>query len=424
MNRHFILAAFLFSYMLLQNKDVSAQTGKIEGTNIAFTLPGDKWILKARDRSLGQSTDAYFIEPAAGSKETPPSILIMVEKLSQKIYGNDYFLNKIKAAKIKPAHFYGKTVEDGVSMPLLNGRLCKGFNGIDSMYFACDVAGLQAVMILCSSTQNTFSKYNADFKSFLGSLKYDFQKENKTETPKTTSSPPGKITDNSCSYFPVMSGMKFNYIRNDMSGDHSVVESYTVVKDKTLKSGKIIKGYKINTTVANRNNTIIYYYCEGGSVKMYSEMPAYNTYIKEYEEDYSVLPSDYNKPDYKKTPIWETEKYGSGKYLSFTELKNGGEGTEWTDRQVVNNNPVTISSEITETGLSLTVRGKKYSPVIHVERTVTINYMGEDMDLNTQDIYYAKGVGKIKVVEHGKDLLMGNSFTTTQELVSYNIPAK
>lgn len=155
--------------------------------------------------------------------------------------------------------------------------------------------------------------------------------------------------------------------------------------------------------MANRNNTIIYYYCEDGSVKMYSEMPAYNTYIKEYVEDYSILPSDYNKPDYKKTPVWETEKTGSGKYLSFTELKNGGEGTEWTDRQVVNSNPVTISSEVVETGLSLTVRGKNYSPVIHVERTVTIEYLGEEMELNTQDIYYAKGVGKIKVVEKGKE---------------------
>jgi len=217
--------------------------------------------------------------------------------------------------------------------------------------------------------------------------------------------------------------MKFTYKRNDMTGEHNIVESYTVAKDKTLKSGKIIKGYKINTTVANRNNTIIYYYCDNGSIKMYSEMPAYNTYIKEYEEDYSVLPADYNKPDYKKTPVWETEKYGSGKYLSFTELKDGGEGTEWADRQVVNNNPVTINNEIVETGLSLTVQGKNYSPVIHVERTVTINYLGEDMELNTQDIYYAKGVGKIRVVEKGKDLLMGNSFTTTQELVSHNLPA-
>ncbi|MEP7372392.1 MAG: hypothetical protein ABI675_03315 [Chitinophagaceae bacterium] len=218
--------------------------------------------------------------------------------------------------------------------------------------------------------------------------------------------------------------MKFTYLRNDMGGEHSIVESYTIVKDKTLKSGKLIKGYKINTTIANRNNTIIYYYCEDGSVKMYSEMPAYNTHIKEYVEDYSVFPSDYNKPEYKKTPVWETEKYGSGKYLSFTELKDGGVGTGWTDRQVVNNNPVTITSEIIETGLSLTVRGKTYSPVMHVERTVTINYLGEDMELNTQDIYYAKGVGKIKVVEKGNDLLMGNSFTTTQELVSHNLPAQ
>ncbi len=425
MNRHFLFAAFVFSYMLLQNINLFAQTGKIEGTNITFTLPSDKWVLKVSERSQGRSTNAYIIEPAAGSKEEPPTILILVEKLFQKIYGNDYFLNKISAARIKPAHFYDKTVEDGVSMPLLNGRLCKGFDGKDSVYFACDVQGLQAVMILCSSPQNTFPKYIADFKSFLGSLKYGFQNENKPNI-SNTKSPSAAVNDagNSCSYFPVVNGMKFTYMRKDMTGEHTVVESYTVAKDKTLKSGKVIKGYKINTTVANRNNTIIYYYCEDGSVKMYSEMPAYNTYIKEYEEDYSILPSDYNKPDYKKTPIWETEKYGSGKYLSFTELKDGGEGTEWTDRQVVNNNPVTISSEITETALSLSVRGKTYSPVLHVERTVTINYLGEDMELNTQDIYYAKGVGKIKVVEKGKDLLMGNSFTTTQELVSYNIPVK
>ena len=56
--------------------------------------------------------------------------------------------------------------------------------------------------------------------------------------------------------------MKFTYTRNDMAGQHSIVESYTAVADKAFKSGKIVKGYKINTTVANRNNTILYYYCE------------------------------------------------------------------------------------------------------------------------------------------------------------------
>ena len=152
-------------------------------------------------------------------------------------------------------------------------------------------------------------------------------------------------------------------------------------------------------------------------------MPAYNTYIKTYVEDNSIFPSDYNKPDYQKTPVWETEKYGSGKYLNFIELKAGNIGTEWTDIQVVNDNLVYIHSKITETDLSLMVQGKSYSPVMHVERSVTIKFQGENKLLNTQDIYYAKGVGKIKVIEKGNDLLMGTAFTTTQELVSYNLPA-
>ena len=346
----------------------------------------------------------------------------MVENLSQKVYGHDLFLEKIRLGKIKPVHFYSSSA---VMMPLLGGYLCKGYTGTDSLYFACYVSSTQAIMRLRSSEQNTFAKYEADFISLLGSLKFANQSEIKSDASKTKGdAASSKSAANACGYFPVVHGMKFNYQRNDMTGEHAISESYTAVKEKTLKSGKVIKGYKINTTVANRNNTVIYYYCEGGSVKMYSEMPVYNTYIKEYVEDYSVLPSDYNKPDYKKTPIWETEKYGSGKYLSFTELRADDAGAEWTDRQVVNGNPVTINSEVVETGLSLTVRGKSYSPVIHIERTVTINYLGEDMELNTQNIYYAKGVGKIRVIEKGKDLLLGTSFTTTQELVSYNIPRK
>jgi hypothetical protein len=111
-----------------------------------------------------------------------------------------------------------------------------------------------------------------------------------------------------------------------MMGEQTITETYTAVKDKILKSGKLIKGYRISSSDENRNNTIIYYYCENSSVKMYSEMPLYNTQIKGYVEDYSILPSDQNKPDYKKTPIWETEKTGSGKYLTFTELKDGKVG--------------------------------------------------------------------------------------------------
>lgn len=233
---------------------------------------------------------------------------------------------------------------------------------------------------------------------------------------------PAKNSGSFCSYFPVIDGMKITYSRKDIRGEYSVVESYTAVKEKTLKSGKVIKGYRINTTIPNRNNSLIYYYCEDGSAKMYSEIIGFKTIIKEYVEDYSIRPSEYNLPDYKKTPIWETEKNGTGKYLSATELKAGRIGTTWTDRTAVNGQLVTISSKIIEMGLTLTVRGKTYSPVIHVQRTVVIDDDGDDFELNTQEIYYARGVGKVKVIEKGNDPL-GGKFTTTQELVSHNLPA-
>jgi hypothetical protein len=125
---------------------------------------------------------------------------------------------------------------------------------------------------------------------------------------KATGNNPAAGNGSSCSYFPVVDGMKFTYQRKDMTGDHPVVESYSAVKEKTLKSGRVIKGYKISTTIAKRNNSIIYYYCEEGSMKMYAEIIGFSTIIKEYEEDYSLRPSDYNKPDYKKTPIWKLKK--------------------------------------------------------------------------------------------------------------------
>jgi hypothetical protein len=59
---------------------------------------------------------------------------------------------------------------------------------------------------------------------------------------------------------------------------------------------------------------------------------------------------------------------------------------------------------------------------MHISRTVSVKALGQVMQLNTQDIYYAKGIGKIKMEENGQDLLMG-SYTTTQELISHNLTA-
>lgn len=243
-----------------------------------------------------------------------------------------------------------------------------------------------------------------------------FSQNNDAATKKTTT------TSDFCSYFPVKNGLKFTYRRNNMLGNQTITETYTAVKEKLLKSGKLIKGYKISSNDENRNNTIIYYYCEKGAVKFYSEMPNYITGISGYVEDYSILPSDNNKPDYQKTPIWETEKTGSGKYLSFTELKSGSVGDSWKDVQIVNDNPAIITNTIEGTDLSVTVNGHSYSPVIHISRKVSVKVLGQVMELNTQDVYYAKGIGKIKTVENGQNILSG-SYTTTQELVSHNLPA-
>lgn len=412
------------------------QTVKLENINLEFTLPGNKWVF-IPDRSHPKIKSYVRIENNS-EKNSPILTVIVVEgrqfnsaALLAGFLKTGENTTQKKFSQLSPTSDYmsyeqAVLYRGTVKIPAGNPNIPSGnLYGYDA-YILCNKTG---VYFNLNVPENFSSLYETEFLSILKSIK---KPGNASIVPQTSTSTmqtnagnqrSGNTSDN-CNYFPVVNGMKLTYKRNDMTGEHSIVESYTVVKDKTLKSGKVIKGYKINTTVENRNNTIVYYYCDNGSMKMYSEMPAYNTFIKEYEEDYSVLPSDYNKPFYKKTPIWETEKYGSGKYISFTELKDGGAGTEWTDRQVVNSNPVTINSEIVETGLSLTVQGKKYSPVIHVERTVTINYLGEDMELNTQDIYYAKGVGKIKVIEEGNDLLMGNSFTTTQELVSHNLPAQ
>jgi hypothetical protein len=79
------------------------------------------------------------------------------------------------------------------------------------------------------------------------------------------------------------------------------------------------------------------------------------------------------------------------------------------DRQEINDQLVTISSKIIETGMSITVRGKTYSPAIHVERSVVIDDDGDKTELNTQDIFYAKGIGKVKV-ERGEDPYSGKIY--------------
>ena len=427
MKSYFILPVLL-SQFLLQSINVFAQTTQIEGTNIAFTLPNTSWKLAVSNKNSTAAFYGYQRESMAGDN-TKPSISFMVESIADRVYINDYLLHKLQASKIKPVKFYSE------KMGKVDGRLCKAVFATDTVYMGCINNGLKPITVICEAKAKSFGKYEEEFLGMLASLKFNVTSKTESNinttgnsnntaentTSKTAIAEKGAI--NSCDYFPVKNGMKFTYTRNDMAGEHRIVESYTAVADKAFKSGKIVKGYKINTTVANRNNTIIYYYCDKNSMKMYSEMPAYNTHIGTYVEDNSIFPSDYNKPDYQKTPVWETEKYGSGKYLNFTELKAGNIGTEWTDIQVVNDNLVFIHSKIIGTGLALTVQGKSYSPVMHVERSVTIKFQGENKLLNTQDIYYAKGVGKIKVIENGNDLLMGTAFTTTQELVSYNVPA-
>jgi hypothetical protein len=423
MRRYFFLTTIAFSQLLLQNISVYAQAKKLAGTNIEFTLPNEKWALTVSDKSARSAVYAYQRESMPGD-DSKPSISFIVEELPEKKRVSQYTSEKMRLANITEVHYYD--MNERKKFGLVNGILSKGYAGGDTVYFGSAVNGLKAVMILCSAKGKSFAKYDREFLSLLASLKYSFAPDKADNTTGVSKSKTGSTENGSpnlCSYFPVVNGMKLTYKRNNMTGQHTITETYTSVKDKTLKSGKAIKGFKITSSEANRNNTVIYYYCDSGSVKMYAEMPEYNTQITGYVEDYSVLPSDYNKPDYKKTPIWETEKYGSGKYLSFTELKAGGVDDEWTDIQVINSNPVIITSEIEETGLTITAGGKTYTSVIHLKRTVSVKFLGEIQELNTQDIYYAKGIGKIKVIEKGQDILMG-SYTTTQELISHNLPLK
>ena len=421
MKRYLFFILIIFCKLLLLSTNVYAQADKIEGTNIEYVMPNENWVLKHNEKRGNASAFSFQREPVAGDN-SKPSISFMVEQLAEKVYGNDYFMNKIRQTGFKPSHFFDS--RESIKLGLINGHLCKAsFNNRDSLYFGCVVNGLKAVTFFCEAPTRSFGKYDQEFISFLKSVKYAGATDTKPDASKSKPAATEKGNIDLCGYFPLVNGMQFTYRRNNIMGEHRISETYTSVKDKVLKSGKAIKGYKISSDDANRDNTIIYYYCDAGSVKMYSEMPDYNTRITGYVEDYSIFPSDYNKPDYKKTPIWETEKTGSGIFLSFTELKAGNIGDKWTDVQVVNGNPVTITSEIMEAGLTVTAGGKAYSSVIHIKRSVSIKLMDEVMDVNTQDLYYAIGIGKIKAIEKGKDILLG-SYTTTQELMAHNLPAQ
>lgn len=431
MIRHIFIAFVIFSQFLLQYINVSAQAKKITDTNIEYIIPGDSW--KLITNNIGTvSLIGYQRETLPGDK-VKPTISFMVEKLTEKPNSHDFFLNKIRQVGLKPSIFLSSS--DKIHMGVLGSYLCKGYytaNGNkDSVYLGCFVTSSRAITFICEAPAVSFHNYDDEFISFLKSVNYAGAASNngKTDISSTKSAATEKNTAAKgpviqlCDYFPLVDGMQYSYKRSDMTGVHTVMEVYNHAREKVIKNGTTLKGFRIKSTIEDRNNTTIYYYCSDGSINMYAEMPGYDTHITGYKEDYSIFPSEYNKPDYLKTPIWETDKVGTGKYLSLTQLKAGSIGDIWTDVQEINGNIVIISSKIAATDLSVTAGGRTFSSVVHIQRTVSIKILGEVQELNKQDLYYAKGVGKIKAVETGHGIL-GGDYTTSEELISSNLIRK
>jgi hypothetical protein len=215
-----------------------------------------------------------------------------------------------------------------------------------------------------------------------------------------------RITDTFCDYFPLPKKMVYTYIQSGgFFGDEIVREEYSYIGDKII-DGKPYRGYKISSTDVNKDGKVAYYNCSDG---VFSNCMRRYNYVQEqtgYEEDIFG----------NRTPVYEYVEKPTDKFISWTEFKAGESvGATWTEEQIVQKGVATVTSTIEEKGLTLIVNYKKYTDVMKISRKVYQNVLGEKNLIAKQDVYYAKGVGRIKSFNEG----VGGLLTNTEELISY-----
>lgn len=165
-------------------------------------------------------------------------------------------------------------------------------------------------------------------------------------------------------YMNYTAGSTWNYERIDSSAATPTISLYTL-------------------TSTNRDSTI-----SGASYHIYTNS---GTASSEY---YAKVGNDYNT--FQNLPA----ALGSTPVVNLYLKDNAGVNTTWSQNYIISYSglPLTVTSTntIKETGIAMSVKGKNYTNVTHVQTNLSVSGIPTSALVTDLHFYYAPGVGLIK----------------------------
>lgn len=424
-----------------------AQNVNIEEGRLNITFPGSNWMGGLQDIStlgvpgVSQLKDAivYFYmrmneSGISGKSKTGdsepgsyPSVTIFIDTkpVTKTAAGYAAEKNRLKSYTViktytaqnaaspvpnLPQVVVHKVIQQ-IPMPLLLGTqsTTKGYVA----YIVNQKKGISLTMFV---KEAEFDIYEKEFVSILRSI---ISTAAAVPEALTVNQPVAK-TINVCEYMPLGSRMSYTYLKTggesgalaELSallggGDlRNFTEEYTFTKNKTV-AGKQFKGYLLKTNDQTKNGHTFYFNCSNNDAKIHTE-------IYEWEKE---LEGQITQNGIPIQDIYNDVFVATGKYATVTQLKGSiPVGEIWTETEFVNGVEAKISTSIEETSLTLEVNEETYKDVIKVVKTILAGAGSVSM---REEIYYAKGIGRIKALTTVYTAL-GES-VSTYELVSYSI---
>ncbi|HEX5152611.1 MAG TPA: hypothetical protein VFW07_14270 [Parafilimonas sp.] len=242
-----------------------------------------------------------------------------------------------------------------------------------------------AIAITCAAAE--FAANKNEFIAIIKSLSpVKYAKSN----TNAASSLPKLPADAVCPFLPVCDGYTYSYTKQDpyLKSTLTHTTAYEKAEDKIVK-GKRFRGFKITSTNPEDNNRNVFYNYENGMLIMHTEQTNYLGGL-------------------------------NGMFTTVIELKTDlQEGGNWTDNVIMEGGSKVIKNTILEKDVSVVIGGKSYEFVTIVERKINATTIeGRNVE-SVQKVYYAKGIGKIKI-EDG--YAGGDVFETV--MTSHSIPGQ
>ncbi|HRN55150.1 MAG TPA: hypothetical protein PLL71_01790 [Agriterribacter sp.] len=433
-----VLFFYLVSFAGKAQNISIAQNVNIEEGDLNITFPGSNWMGGLQDIStLGVPGGSHFKDvivyyymrmkasdisgqsKADDSELDYPSVFIFIDTkpvtktaagyAAEKNRLNNYTTIKTYTAQNAaspvpnlPQVVVQKVIQE-IPMPLSLGTSTK------KGYVAYIVNQKKGISLTMFVKEAEFDKYEKEFVGILRSIV-----STAAAVPEALAvNPPVAKTINVCEYIPLASRMSYTYLKTGSGsgvlgeltdlfgggGSRNLTEEYTFTKNKTV-AGKLFKGYLLGTNDQTKNGHIFYFNCSNNEVKTHTEIYEWEKELKGQITTQSGIPIQ---------DIYNDAFVATGRYATLTQLKGSlPVGEIWTETEFMNGVEAKISTSIEETGLTLEVNEETYKDVIKVVKTVVA---GAGIVSMREEIYYAKGIGKIKSVAAGG----------TYELVSYSI---